>query len=217
MKEILEIFHNLLEEEIEGYDGELVKDYISEDNIFIIETNIDFFKDIPLSRLKGVFEKLLELIYYYSNEKFNKSQKDFEKKYKEFTSLYKNNRNPTVKEIDKVAIQSTEKPIRKILKDLKIMKQYRDMIINMYGIRHKTKDTYLFFNMPKEISVVYEQNEKMIKDIEDKEFKIISKYKYYDGFTPSKTKIRDFLEEIKNKYNLRNISLIQKQLIDTIK
>jgi len=189
----LKIFQKLLEEEIQGSKEEFIKDYISKENIRTIENNISFFEDIPEQDLEEIFIKLIELVYEYTTPKINKKMGDMARKFK-------------------LTNQDNTKPIRKIEKDLKIMQDYQDMIIRLYGINGR-----IFITPPKEIKEIYEQNNKMIDDLKSKKFKIISKYKYYDTFNPSKKEIKEFLQEIKDKYKLQNISLAQKQLIDEIK
>ena len=57
-------------------------------------------------------------------------------------------------------------------------------------------------------------NDLLINDLKNQEFKHINKYNYYDSNDSSKASIKIFLKDIRKKYNLKNVSLSEKALVD---
>lgn len=148
------------------------------------ELHLSFFDNIPLEYKREVLEDFIELIYDY--------QKYYHKRF----------------ENDK------DKPHIKIKKDINVIQKYQDMLHRLYGAKNKNTGRYELFNIPKELMDVYKLNKKLLEELEEKQFKIFSKYEYYEFPQANKNKIKEYLKKIRLKYKLN--SLYEKQLIDSI-
>lgn len=197
----LKIFHSLLNEPV-GNDGQnIVRDYFDEKSIEAIELNIDFFEGIPQEDLKDILETVLHILYEYLCE----VRRDDDLSTLNLLSLSKQDK-PTKYEI--------LKPTQKIKKVLIVLKNYQSMVENCFGTIGKDGKCN-FINPPKELYANYKNNQKIIDDLEKKEFKLISKYKFYKLKKADKTMMKHFLKDIRKKYNLKT-SLHEKELIDQI-
>lgn len=252
----LNILNSVLDEKIDDEDY-IVRDYLLEDNIDALITNINFFENIPEKDLYNVFTELITLIFEYQKDPylydFNKRKKKInievlnelreeeiskmedkikkesknatKDKIRELINIKKKDINTYFdKEINKL---EDKKPTIIIQEDLKTIKDFQKQIINfqqmaerLYGSKSKKTDEWHFLNIPKEIfdtytknKIIIQNNEKLIKDLENKEFKIISKYNYYEFKNPSKTPIKEYLINIRREYSLKNVSQIESDLI----
>ena len=52
------------------------------------------------------------------------------------------------------------------------------MLTRIYGVLNKKTKEYALINAPKEVRENYTNNKKIINDLKEKKFKIISKYNY---------------------------------------
>jgi len=69
--------------------------------------------------------------------------------------------------------------------------------------------------MDKAKYVIHIFNEKLLKDLRSKDFKIISRNRFYAAQS-TKNKLREYLKNIRNTYKLKE-SLTEKQIIDSLK
>ena len=214
-----DLLQTLLDEKIEDIGtGEITKytprDYLEDNTIKAIEDNINFFDDIPKNELSQVFEELLEILFRYDTNKRSAVM------FKQFSEIEK-----IKKEMDeganlfqgfKILNKPEKKPINQIKQDITTLQKYQLMIERLYGIKSKKDGTYIFMNIPTEISQTYQTNKKIIIDLETQVFEIISRGKYYPTKKQTKTEIKIFLDDLVVKYNLKNITDYKKPLIDSI-
>lgn len=171
-------------------DKNNIRDYIEDDTIKAVEDNIKIFENIPKENIENVFENLLEKLFEFDTQK---REIEFDTQKRE-----------------------TIKPVTQIKQDIKTIQNYQDMIIRLYGAKNKINGSFSLFNAPTEIKEIYNNNIAILKDLQDKSFKIISKLKYYQSEPITKNDIKEFLNEIVTQYKLKNITLDKKQLIDRI-
>lgn len=213
-KDIHKIFKNLLTLIFEYEKYPYVLDYDK------IKTN---------SKKQVLFELRDEEILKTENKIREESENASENKINELIDIKKDYITKSYKkEGDKL---KGEKPTVIIKKDLKIIKDLQKQIINfqqmaerLYGTKSKKTDEWFFFNVPEEIYDTYmknktiiQNNKKLIYDLENKEFNIISKYNYYEFENPSKTPIKEYLESIRKKYSLENVSQTEQCLVNELK
>ncbi len=191
-KEFQEILTKVLNTNYTSHQNQWERlDKITQKSIDILQCNFKFFKDIPLQNLE------LELLILCSTLRAYEYENSF--KYKSqrwFLNMNKSNIN---KDID----NSKHRPITAINKDIKALKKYSSLIKEMFSYDKDKCDFFL------------NRNELLLKDLEEKKFNIIDKYHYYDCPT-SKTLIKKTLENIREKYKLKNVSLEEKQIIDEL-
>ena len=215
--EALDVFYSRLEEIDE--DNKPIRNYIDDGIITTIENNIDFFNDIPNRDKRVILETFIQIIFDYQffkhidfdKEYFAKLDKikkisttDSEYFSKVSSTLNKNNQKNKIK----------LKPSQKIAKVINTIKSYQTMIEETFASRKKDGE-YGFLNVSKEIQENYENNKAILKDLENKEFKIVSKYTFYELPNATKTPIKQFLQKIRKQYNLKK-SVSEKQLIDEL-
>ncbi len=214
----LEVFHSLLNEEDE-HSGGMVRDYFHENTIETIERHIDFFEFIPDEDKLLIFESFIQVVFYYQFEKHIQDDIKYFRKLDKiknisttdggyFSKIYSilNENNPK-KEIDL-------KPSQKIKKVIGTIKNYQTMIEETFASKKKNGE-YGFINTSKEIYETYQNNKAILKDLENQEFKIVSRYNFYSLPNASKTPIKQFLQNVRKQYNLKT-SLSEKQLIDEL-
>ena len=215
MRNYYEVLQNLLDETIEDSNYK-VREIISEEFIHAIECNIEIFNDIPSEDIKTVFEDLLTLVHKYELKAFNKDTENMIIGYGIVCDAVKNKKYENEESSEKLISSiraKKKKPIIKIKQDLKVLKDYQKTICKLFGIKILDKKKVMFVSTPENIITIFEDNQKLINDLEAKEFKIISKYNYYDANKTSKSEIISFFNNLKDKYNLRNITYDINELI----
>lgn len=187
MIEAREVFDKILCEEVE--DGEILGDYIESEDL---ESYLVVFDKVPDTDKEEVLREFIELIFNYQSW----TGSFMKKFYKE--------RLPT--------LYGHAKPQREIDKDLNTLREYAAMIRRLYGLG---KGGDLLMNIPEELSASLKTTKRLISDLENKEFNIIHRSKYYDPQDPTKTDLKAFLKRTRIKYNLNSTDA--KQLLDAIK
>lgn len=185
----------------EDSDEEMFRDYISSESIEAIEYNLKFFTDVPRAEIKTVLTELLILVSYYEHDVWN------------YTF-------PKIILTAYIPQEQDTRPITKINQDLIILKKYKKVLDRLFNLKSNSSDDgFMMIRTNDEqidISTLYKMNNKLIKDLEEKRFFHISKSKYYEQKAPSKQKIKDFLKKTRQVYNLKGVSLEEKQLCDSI-
>ena len=196
-------------------DEEILRDYISVKSIEAIELNMNFFTDIPKADTREVFGDLLSLIFKYEQELYY-AYFPMNVMIRKRRKIQKETPNKQIKLFDLVSNKKKEiRPISKINQDLKLLKKYKNMLDRLFNSSQKV-DKFITINVHNDIHTLYEINNKLIEDLEKKEFEIIKRDNYYDVDVPSKIEIKNFLKNIKSKYSLKNVSLDEKHLLDNI-
>ena len=196
-------------------DEEILRDYISVKSIEAIELNMNFFTDIPKADTREVFGDLLSLIFKYEQELYY-AYFPMNVMIRKRRKIQKETPNKQIKLFDLVSNKKKEiRPISKINQDLKLLKKYKNMLDRLFNSSQKV-DKFITINVHNDIHTLYEINNKLIEDLEKKEFEIIKSDNYYDVEVPSKIEIKNFLKNIKSKYSLKNVSLDEKHLHDNI-
>lgn len=213
-----DLLQTLLDEKIEDIGtGEIteytLRDYLEDKTIKAIEDNIIFFDDIPKNELSQVFEELLEILFRYDT---NKRSLVTSKQFSEIEKIIKEIDKGTNLFHDYISNEPEKKPINQLKQDITTIQKYQLMIERLYGGTSKKDDTYIFINIPTEISQTYQTNKKIIIDLETRVFEIIPRRKYYPTKKQTKTEIKIFLDDLVVKYNLKNITDYKKPLIDSI-
>lgn len=180
-------------------NGIRLRDYISEENLYAVELNIGFFENVPKEDLSKVLEHFLELLFYYEID-LGHYNLDINRRVNKTKILLKIDKPPT-------------RPSIQIERDINLLKAYQEMVHRLYGAENKKDGSYAFLNIPDELYQNYLNNIKIIDDLEQKKFKLVSKLKYYEMEAPSKTELRNYLKELRMKYNLKGVSLEEDQLI----
>jgi len=194
-----ELFNSFLDEKIQDKTTKeitnyTVREYLEDDSIKSVEDNICFFNDIPEEEMKAVFSNLIEILFTF----------DTSKREEDFAHMW---------------VDSLEKPVKpsiKIKQDILTIKKYQKMVQELYGTKSKKDDNYIFLNIPKELSQNYDNNQKIIRDLEAQKFNIISRSNYYATKKQTKNELKIFLDDLVSKYSLKNISDYKKPMIDAI-
>ena len=167
----------------------LVKDILGEDFIYIIECNLNIFVNIPKTDLENVFEEFFYILMEYKREtKLHQ------------IGFYK-------KDLKKTSI--------KIKTDIKIIEKYQKMLEKSFGIlrlKDRTRPS-AFIGTPDYIKELYNNNLRLLNDLKNDNHNIT--YKYQNIPKPNKNSIKQFLQKIRKKYNLKT-SIDEKQLIDSL-
>lgn len=104
--------------------------------------------------------------------------------------------------------------------DIKIAKKFRDMLlINAESIELSNRKRVWLVTTKgqKELQALFKLTEKLIDDLEKEKFEMVSKYKYYERYTPpSKKEIRSFIKTLKTTYNLNITPLDIDELLKQI-
>lgn len=180
-----DFFDNLANIEIEDTNN-ILSDYIDDDNlIFIIEENREYFRNIPFDKLEDELFSFIRLIVNTQQEKNRLHDKP-----------------------------NNDRPISMINKDLKIIKEYQEFIINKFGAYKNHKEYLLIGNAPKEIKELITINSKLIDDLENKRFNLFCKSRYYK--TARKTNLKNYLKKLRLKYKLKGVTKIEKKMIDEL-
>ena len=212
-EESYEILQQVLDSSVDDIEEEIVRDYISNKAIETLEFNVKFFRDIPKSDLVEILRELISLIHSneyhnYNLDPFPELREAYEEKHPNY-----NKRNPKVR------------PTIQLGKDIKTIKEFKETFKRLFNVdpHNKGKDKWfpiLIFKdddpFKKELHKFYKGIKKLLNDLEKEEFKIISKSNYYQTNLKSKKNIEDFLKDIKNKYELKGISLELKQIKDSL-
>ncbi|BFU76923.1 hypothetical protein ALC152_01380 [Arcobacter sp. 15-2] len=249
--------NNFLNDTVEDTD-DLVKDFISDENILVLKDYIVYFVDIPKENLIEVFEQLCTLIIKFQensdswnldkylltgkhetliemrNEDMEISKIKTRELYKDIsdeklTELIKSKEDEIIQKYQKkIEKLKGKKPSVQIKKDIKILndslnktKLVQDMIIRLYGSRHRETEEVQFLNIPKAVYKTYYANEesllntqKMIKDLKNEEFSIIS-YMKYTSLKRTKEPLKKYLKDVRAKYKLKNVSQIENEMISS--
>lgn len=217
----IEFFENIPNENIYEVFGKfltLIFEYEKAPYFFDIDKiNMNIEKEV-LTELRN--EEIEEMIKDIEENSKNASEDNI----KELINIKKTCINEYYdKKIEKL---KPKKPSLVIKDDLSTIKNYQmqiekfqQMVERLYGAKSKINDELIFINIPKEMKDTYyknktiiEDNKKLIDDLENQNFKIISKYNYYEIENPSKTPIQEYLKSIRKKYSLKNVSEIEKDL-----
>ena len=176
---------------------------------------MNFFTDIPKADTREVFGDLLSLIFKYEQELYY-AYFPMNVMIRKRRKTQKETPNKQIKLFDLVSNKKKEiRPISKINQDLKLLKKYKNMLDRLFNSSQKV-DKFITINVHNDIHTLYEIDNKLIEDLEKKEFEIIKRDNYYDVDVPSKIEIKNFLKNIKSKYSLKNVSLDEKHLLDNI-
>jgi len=97
-----------------------------------------------------------------------------------------------------------KKPSLQISEDLNIIKRFKETFRRISSIETK-----------KDLPNLYKVLDKITKDLEDKDFNIIDKSKYYRPERPNKKQFKEFFKVIRKKFNLKGVSLEEQQMINS--
>lgn len=203
----LEVLENILNSEVYEFENEpeslttFRKLFTSNEIIECIEINIEFFKDIPEENLKEVLIDFLELLIKYESD---------------LTWEYFND-NFTRKILDRN--DKYKKPTDQKKQDINAIKKYQEVIERIYKIRKISKAGIIKIipeDVPDYIYETYKENQKLINELETNDYKIISKHSYEKNKKVNKNEIKAFLENTIKVYSLEKVSLLKKQLIDSL-
>lgn len=181
-----------------------IRDFLSDDNLYTIEANIAFFKDVPNEVKRQVIKSFISLVYEYEKDKGH-IKDDFE----DYLKSLKPKPKPKPSDSDKRIYEHKIKPF------IAKLEQSNQAIFNTFGTKTKTGDV-AFCNTPDEITAIYFNTQKIIDDLKNKTFKVIPKSTFYKRPLKSKNEIKSFLNNLQKKFNLQNVSLLKKDLIDNL-
>lgn len=98
-----------------------------------------------------------------------------------------------------------QKPSIKLKQDIETIKKFKEVFSRITS----------FTDIEKEVPNLNSTLNKVLHDLETKEFNIISRQKYYRPKEVSKTEMRDFLKSIREHFSLKGVSLEEKQILDS--
>ncbi|RLA80813.1 MAG: hypothetical protein DRG78_10290 [Epsilonproteobacteria bacterium] len=187
---ITQILEEVLSSENEELD--LYEKIISKENLTVLEVNIDFFQDIPKSKIRDILIKFIEIIPEY--EKIEESDRIF-------------------KSIFNTKINHKLKPSKKIEQAIKVIDEYQAIIKDLFFLiddkgNFKDENT-------RQASDIYQFNNRLLDDLNNKEFEVVDRNIFYQQ-TSTKIEIKQFLKDLRETYKLDKVSLSEKQLIDTL-
>ena len=74
-----------------------------------------------------------------------------------------------------------------------MLKDYQKTICKLFGITILDNKKAMFVSTPENIITIFEENQKLINDLEAKEFKIISEYKKLVAYDSQTTELNRFI------------------------
>lgn len=104
---------------------------------------------------------------------------------------------------DSVSIYD-KKPVVKLNQDIKTIKNFKEMFSRIAG----------FTEISKEVPNINNVLNRILNDLEKKEFKIINKSKYYRPSKITKKEFKIFFKRVRNTFDLKNVSLEEKEMVD---
>ncbi|MGV6830346.1 MAG: hypothetical protein ACWA5P_02130 [bacterium] len=224
--ELLTLFHSILDDKEFFSDaeehGETLKEHITDENLCTIECNIGLFSGIPKEDLKGILEEFMVLIFRYERDMFISEHHKFMTFISNLDEARKSNSNidsPTdlLKKPKKKIRPSTQ--LTQDIKTLEKSKEFFERVLNIQKLGDSGL-TMRFLRVDdqqkKDLSDLYDVLDDILKDLKEKKFNIIKRSAYYDNGEPNKVEIKSFLEKVIEKYELKNISLYKKMLVDNL-
>jgi len=97
-----------------------------------------------------------------------------------------------------------KKPMQQLNEDIKKIKDFKEVFSRIVN----------FTEIHNEIPNINNVLNRILKDLESKEFKIIKKHKYYKPQKITKTEFKNFFKNVRNNFNLQNVSHLEKSLVD---
>lgn len=178
-------------------DESILRDYLSEESIYAIECNIDFFKDLPSDQLSQIFKELLYLIIEYELD---------------YSKL-----DPALKISLFSEIEDHTRPTLRIHRDIQLLQKYQNMLGRLFPLVATDKlKVIVNHTIDTEIMTIYNINKKLLNDLEEKKFNMIDKRRYYKEESATKTKIKTYLKTLRINYNLQGVSTFEKNLVDNL-
>ena len=201
----------------ENDKAETLKEYISEESILAIEYNIDFFNHIPKDNLKKVLEDFIEIVFYYERDLY-RYYTDSETQIRALMATKPDSSFFKLGDSTIRSILFKDKKIPSKLKkdDLVILTKYQEMLSRLFPFQACNYPRMYINDSEKDISIIYDINQKLINDLKNEDFNIIDKSNYHKKQAPTKTNIKKFLQNIRHKYHLKGVSIEEKQLVDTL-
>jgi len=196
-------------------DNLTLRNFISVESIKAIENNIDFFNEVPNDEIKSTLENFLEILFYYERD-IGDYETNTERLFKKIPEKYLTNDKSALNFLSKIEQKQSIKPSIQIQKDINLIKKYQSMLERLFPLQACQPPRVYVGEVDESISTIYDINMDLLKDLEQRNFKKINKQQYYSIDRPSKKEIQLFLDMIHKKYNLKNVSLIKKQLKDEL-
>ncbi len=174
------------------------RDFIGEKNILVLEENIKFFRDIPKENLECVFiNSILTIENYVINMENHLLPK-----------LLKLKKSP-----------NNTKPSILIKQDLNKLRDTLEVFERLSGVLkiYKKSHTVRFETITDEFKEPYKFIQELIKDYEKgSNFSYKHRYDAHVTGISSKLSLKIFFQALRDEYNLKNVSLEQKNIIDNI-
>jgi hypothetical protein len=213
-----EAIQAILDEPIDNAPVSLTnRDHFSDENLLILETYTDFLDALPKETYYQIARELMELLLIYQDGMTH----DFNKYLAESLKLSLQEEHG-----EDIIISEKPSPSIAIKKDIKVLEEARNILDRHFGTwkyalglteANSTIKVTNIQDFPYEAFKAVSFIDSLIIDIKSKKFDIAEKTVYYEHPTKSKNSLKNYLDEIIKKYNLKSTTVSKKELIDSIK
>ncbi len=193
------------------------REHFSDENILILETYTDFLDALPKETYYQIATKLMELLLIYQDGMTH----EFNKFLEESSKL-----NLQEEHGEDIIIPEKPSPSIAIKKDIKVLEEANKILNRHFGTwKHALLIAEINPNVkinniqdcPHEAFKAVSFIDSLIIDMKSKTFDLAEKTVYYEHPIKSKTPLKNYLDEIIKKYNLKSTTVSKKELIDSIK
>lgn len=205
-----EAIQAVLEEPIVNAPDDLInRDYFSDANLLTLETYTDFLDALPKDTYYQIAKEILELILTFQNGETYEIKQILEK---EMINLF-GEKDGWEK------IKDKRTPSIKLNSDIKILEDTKKLISKYFnfGLSDDVADPMIVRYQPEGFAETFHFLTNLIDDLKNKKFDMVDKNNYYEFDIRSKTPLKNYINEIIKKYNLKSATVAKKQFIDSIK
>jgi hypothetical protein len=200
----------VLEEPIVNAPNNLInRDYFSDTNLFTLETYTEFLDALPKDTYYQIAKELLELILTFQNGETYEIKQIIEKQVIDFFD----------EKDGWEKIRDKRTPSIKLNSDIRMLEDTKELVSKYFnlGLSDYVTNPMITMHHPEGFKETFYFLTNIIDDLKKKKFEMVDKSNYYGFDIRSKTSLKNYLNEIIKKYNLKSTTVAKKQFIDSIK
>ena len=208
MNSFQEAMQSILNSKVNNSEN-IARDYLSESALYSLEVYTEFLDELPKDKHLEVAQKLIKFLISYDNDSLTNSAYAMQQLQKSIKTV-----KDACKRIKGEPIEKIKTPSIEIKNDIKALEIAKEVLMKNFNATTSTNKP-MFVNSPIGLMETFSLLDNMIGDLKKKEFKTAKKSAYYEYKPRSKTPLKNYLNEICKKYNLKP-SNHKKQFIDSI-